>query len=222
VGNFPDVALLSSAGGTITGNLTITGTATLNGPVDFGSTTSIVPPLAIESLSTLGIQAWNYPSLYTSASTPALASGRIYTMLVPLAYSITVTNILIGVQVAGATLTTAENWIGLYNSAGTLIGQSADQTTAWAGTGLITAALVSGPFAVSGSFCVVALVSNGTTCPQFSKAATGAPAPAIANLNATGANLLFAGNGTGTVLPGTLTYASANGANGQAMWVGLS
>jgi hypothetical protein len=180
----------------------------------------------------LGIVAWNYPSYLVSVSGTALATaGTIYLVRVPMfGASATVTNILCAVTTAGGTLTSAENFIGLYDNNANLIGTSADQTTAWGTTGFKTAALTGGPFTGSWPFVFAGLVFNGTTGPGFLRGVgtgAGPGAPASVVLNATGSNLPCATIMTGqTSLPSSLTggYAAASGTTStpQAIWVGLS
>lgn len=168
-----------------------------------------------------GLLAWNYDVGLSSNST-APTTNVVNLVRINIRQAISVTNVLIGVTTAGGTLTSGQNFVGLYNSAGTLIGTSADQTTAWGTTGLKTAALTGGPFALAaGTFVWAAIVSN-----------TGATTPALfrtASLNAAGMNAGFAAatarwatNGTATTaLAGTITPAS-NVVAGVGYWAGVS
>jgi hypothetical protein len=172
----------------------------------------------------LGIVAWNFPSALASSSTPALTSGTVYVMRLPLGTaSTTITNIVAGVTTAGATLTAAQCFAAVFDQAGTRIGVTADQSGVWTSTGTKTMALASGPFTGTWPFVYVAIVSNGTTNPIFARGAGAGTGASIVNLNAAAANLFAATNGTGqTTMPASLTYSSNAGANGQMMWVALS
>jgi hypothetical protein len=215
------------AGGTMTGAIAmgankVTGLANGTGLQDaaaFGQ----VPPLP--TVTQMGLAGWNYPSILASGAVLAATVGNVLLARVPL-YSapITITNVLIGLEVVGGTLTASENFIGVYDQGGTQIGTSADQTTAWgSGVGVKTAALAGGPFSGSYPFVYVALVANGGTGPSFARAGGGTIGTSLIALNASAANLPFATNGTGaTVLPPTLAYGSNIAANSQAIWVGLS
>jgi hypothetical protein len=174
--------------------------------------------------SGLGLLAWNYPNINAGVAAGTVTSGTIYIMRIPLnGQSITVTNIVMGIFTAGATLTNNECFAGLYNSAGLQVGVTADQHTLWASAGVQTMALVGGPFVVSGNFVYVAVVSNGTTNPLFCRGAGGGVGPGLINLGLTAANLLAAVNGTAqTTLPGSLTYSSNVSAASQDFWVALS
>lgn len=170
-----------------------------------------------------GLVAWNYPSFLASAQSGVITAGTVYLLRIPLAaVSVTVTNILIAVNTAGNTLTSSENFIGLFDNTGARIGVSADQTVAWGTPGLKTAALVSGPFTGSWPFVYVAFVSNGTTAPLFERAAGATIGSSLVNLSASGSAIPFATNGTGTALPSSLTYSSNSGGSGQSIWCGLS
>src|SRR5580692_9639706 len=84
--------------------------------------------------------------------------------------SVSTTGFRLYMTANGNTLTSAENWGYLYNSAGTFIAATADQTTPWTSgsTGAnLDANWASGPFTVSGAFCWIGLVYNGTTGPAF-------------------------------------------------------
>ena len=66
---------------------------------------------------------------------------------IPLPAAITVTNVLIDLTVFGVTIT--HSFLALYNSAGTIIGQTADQSTSWmagGALGIYTLPLVGGPY----------------------------------------------------------------------------
>jgi hypothetical protein len=173
----------------------------------------------------LGITAWNFPSgLATTASAP-LTSGTVYVMRVPLGTaSTTITNVVAGVTNAGVGLTVSQCFAAVFDHTGTRIGVTADQSAVWNSTGTKTMALASGPFTGTWPFVYVAILANFvTTGPQFTRGAGVGTGASVVNLNATAANLLTATNGTvQTTMPGSLTYSSNAGANGQYLWVGLS
>jgi hypothetical protein len=181
------------------------------------------------SASAMGIVAWNYPSLWANNASPAVTSGTIYLLQIPLlGQSITVTNVLVGVYTAGSSLTASECWAGLYDNSGNEIGITAQQATSWESAGLKTMALASGPYPGTWPAVWVALVSNGTTNPQFARGAGSGVGAAIICLSATGASLPFAVNGTSqTTLPtgtGAFNYSNNVGTSGTplSIWAGLS
>jgi hypothetical protein len=147
------------------------------GGLQFKSSTG-VPKALFEAFNpaSQNYLGWTHdPALNTTNNNPT--AGKFYVMKVPVPESISVTNVSYYVQTIGATLTSGQNFVGLLTSLGALIGTSADQTTNFGATGLKTAALTGGPFAITGGPSVyvwVVFLANGTTTPKF--AATGSSA----------------------------------------------
>jgi len=81
-----------------------------------------------------GLIAWTVDPA-TVASTLAVPTGSLQMGMVSIKKAVTAVNITIGVQTAQVTGTAGQNFAAIYNSAGTLLGQTADQTTAWSTTG---------------------------------------------------------------------------------------
>jgi hypothetical protein len=139
----------------------------------------------------------------------------------------TVANVTLMLAGKGATLTSGENLVGLYNSAGGLVGYSADQSSAWAPGGTPTAATVTasltaqsaGSLTLTPGLYWVALLGNGTTMPSFGS---------NSNLNVTivngpvsASNYRWATNGSGlTALPTSFT-PSTNVGTQITWWAGL-
>jgi hypothetical protein len=104
------------------------------------------------------------------------SAGPIFLAKVWVPVSTTVANLLMYVQTAGATLTAGQNLAGIYNPAGTLVAQTADQSsgTAWNTIGWKTMALTAQggqtitPLAGgAGVWYWAAYLVNGTTTPKF-------------------------------------------------------
>jgi hypothetical protein len=134
---------------------------------------------------------------------------------------ITCTNVVTYVVAAGTGLTSGQNFAGLYNSAGTLIAATADQTTPWASGGTKTMALTGGPYSLAAGFYWVALLSNesaGST-PTVLRASNASTSGV--EVGYTVATARAATNGAGTTLPGSITPAS-NAFFGSILWVALS
>lgn len=148
-----------------------------------------------------------------------LTGGVVYLAKLDIANrSTVVSNLLVGVITAGATLTSGQNFVGLYNSSGTLLATSADQTTAWATTGLKTAAITPQTLAVGSYY--VAILSNGTTKPVFATGA-GHGQDSITNAGLTTATAAFLTSGAGlTALPASITLGSAS-PNSGSRWAAL-
>lgn len=207
--NFYPVAT-QLAGQTIPGALTITGALTLSTPLSIASGGTGSPAgAALPSWipADPAYLAWTYDPVEIQASATLLSSGVINLIRVNVRSSITCTNVILFVGTAGVTLTAAENFAGLYNSSGTLIGTSADQSAVWTTAGLYVMALSGGPFVLPAGFYWVAAVSNFTgTGPGLGRT-TNLTAP-LANAGLANSTARFATNGTGTTLPGSITPAS--------------
>lgn len=161
------------------------------------------------------------------SATATLVSGTLQIVRVPMPFPMTITNVVYAVTNAGATLTAAQNFVGIYDSAGTRQALSADQSTLWTSVGLKTTAMTS-PWtpATTGSsaFCWVVFLSVGTTPPRLAIVNNTAVVGAIAAINAgtTTANTRFGRNAAAqTSLPATITLAT-NANSGVSVWVALS
>lgn len=164
-----------------------------------------------------GFLAWNMdPS--TASTNGTLATGVVNLLRVNIRTAVTCTNVCAFITTGGSGLTANQNFAGLYNSAGTLVAATANQTAAWAGTGLMTMPLAAGPFALTPGFYWVALLSNGTTPPTFSRSAQASGAASNTGLAA--ASYRFAANGTGTSLASITP--SSNTATSLPYWAALS
>ena len=182
-----------------------------------------VPPVTPVSLgvplSQLGLIGQNMPGqLVGSSSSPA--AGYVYVIVIPLTGAETeITNVELYVSSGGSGLTSTENYAAVYSNTGTRIGVTADQTSAWASSGLKTMALAGAPFTGTWPWVAASFVTNGGTVPTF--AAGGLVA--LANAGATGANLIFATNGSGaSSVPTSLTYSSNSTTNAHSFWAGVS
>jgi hypothetical protein len=168
-----------------------------------------------------GWLTWNFDLSLCPATFNALTGGTIYLQRLNLRRACSVTNVIIFVGTAGGTLTTAQNFGGLYNSAGTLVAATADQTTNWGSTGLKTMALAAGPFALQAGYYYLALVSNGTT-PIAPARVQNSSGPLVNAGIGTAATKRWALNATAqTSLPGSLTLSSNTDGN-LAIWSALS
>jgi hypothetical protein len=160
----------------------------------------------------------------------ATVSATIYLIRVNMRQPTTVTNVVLFLQTAGATLTAASSFAGLYAgqtaggfTAGQRIGVTADQTTPWATAGnnntYMSMGLSGGPFAVPAGFCWVAAASTGTTPPTWGRGQNFNNVAANTNVGVSAAR--FATNGTGATLPSTITPAS-NTLLQQTLWAAVS
>ena len=171
----------------------------------------------------LGWLAWNYDPAYTAQGI-TLAASYLYVMRVNVRAAISVTNVIIAIATAGSSLTSSENYAGLYNSSGSLIAATADQTTAWESNGYKTMPLASGPYnLLAATFCWVAILANGTTPPKPAALTSVAGAPtSLAQRGVSAANSYFAYSTSGlTSLPSSFTPSSLSQVNGTP-FAGLS
>lgn len=138
-----------------------------------------------------GLIAWNCdPALATSSF--GGAANLFVAMAVKVSASATVTSIFCGVGTAGTGLTSTRNAIGLYNAGGTLLGQTVDQTTAWASTGNKSAAMVSAVSVTPGLY-FAAILANGTATPGFNACASPNPVSVGRSANSWRAGFISSG-----------------------------
>jgi hypothetical protein len=124
-----------------------------------------------------GLVAWTTdpagsPGLITSA--PLATAGTIYVMALKVPAATSVGHIVMDMTVAGSTLTSGQCFAALWQGAGgALIGQTADQSTAWAGSaGAVTMAISGGAQAVAAGIVYAGVWFNGTTGPTFMRSAS--------------------------------------------------
>lgn len=183
-------------------------------------------PLSTTNVSTFnqsdhGLLAWTQDPATLRSGGDANSAGVVYLAKIKItSRSTVVTNILYGVVVAGATLTAGQNFVGLYNSSGTLLSASADQTTAMGTTGLKTAAL-SAPQTLAVGTYYVAFLSNGTTPPILAMGA-GHGITTITNAGLTTATARYLTFGSAqTTLPSSIALGSGGMASGSR-WFALT
>lgn len=163
-----------------------------------------------------GLVQWNYDS-EAAVSTNTVVLGTIFMNKVYLAEGQVVNGLGTTVLTAGASLTYAR--AALYNSAGTQVALSTDQTTNWTSTGYKVNTL-STPYTVPTSgFYWVGLLTTGTTAPVC---ASSNGTQTTFNANTSGATLRHGTAGTGqSALPGSITMSSMV-STGASFWTGLN
>jgi hypothetical protein len=169
----------------------------------------------------LGFMAWAYDPAATTNSTLTV-SGTVYLARVILRSAQTVSKLSVGITTAAATVTANENFLGLYNSAGTLVASTAAGTldTLITSAGILTAS-VSTPYAAPVGSYWVAFLNNATT-PATLARSSGASL-SIANGGATASAFRFAVNGTTqTTLPSPITPGSNTASGAFTMWAAVS
>ena len=167
---------------------------------------------------------WNYDYFMRSTAHVLAAAATLYLCRVPLPAALSVTDVVVDYTNAGSVLT--NSFVALYTSAGTLVGQSADQSTVWATVGdeaPLKIALASGPFTVSplaaNDFVWAAFyVGTASSLPGFGS--IGANEVAVGTTAARARWGSYAVANTST-LP-NITPASITQPSTESYWAGLS
>lgn len=205
-------ALTTDGGLTVGGNLTVTGTASVAG---------VTLPAGEYLPSDPGFIAWTYDPSGTTNSTLTV-SGTVYLARVPVRFAQTISKLSIGIVTGASTVTANQNFLGLYNSSGTLVASTAAGSidASITSAGILTAS-TSSSFSASAGFYWVAFLNNATT-PATLARASGASL-SIANGGANAGNFRYAVNGTTqTSLPTPITPGSNTSAGAFTMWAAVS
>jgi hypothetical protein len=218
------VAAAVTAGGVTAGaGLTKTGnTLSLTTPVPVtlggtGQATDAAPPW---EASDSGFLAWNFdPAICNSTAIPS--AGYVWLARINLRVAVSITNVILFQNNAGATLTLNECYAGLFSSAGTLLGATADQSSNWAtGNGVLkTMALTGGPYSAGPGFVWVGFVWNGTTGPTMSR---WAETSGQQNIGMTAATCRAAANGSGSATSLASFTPSSNALNASMYFAAVS
>ncbi|KPI24660.1 Collagen triple helix repeat-containing protein [Actinobacteria bacterium OV320] len=165
-----------------------------------------------------GFLAWTADPAVISGSGFVLNSGVVYLSRIKVVNRLTViSNLMYYVAVAGTSLTAGQSFVGLYNSSGTLLASSADQTSAMGTTGAKTAAIT--PQTLSVGYYYVAFLANGTGTAVNVSGAGGNTG--VTNINlATGSSRSLQTAAGNTALPASITLGSQT-PNIAVRWAGL-
>lgn len=154
-----------------------------------------------------GFLAWSIdPSQATTDQ--AVTAGSVHMMAVPIRQTASISAINVVIITAGVGLTAGQCFAGVYNSAGTRLGVTADQSGSWNTTGSkmmnLTAPIASAP---AGIYYVAILANFATTAPGFARENAGAVSGI--NTNLTAATFRSAVGATAqTTLPASITMGS--------------
>lgn len=155
----------------------------------------------------------------TNLVATALTSGTVNMAKLWVRQPVTITNVCAAIGTVGAGLVAGQNFGGLYDSLGTRIGVTADQTANWGTTGFKEMALTA-PVAVAAGYYYVAILSNAGTTPAFARGS--ALVATIVNAKLTATNGRFTtGPAAQTTMPASVTMASRT-LTGNALWVAVS
>lgn len=164
-----------------------------------------------------GLATWAFdPAIGASNSTPLSTAGTLYLVKLHMPVAQTITNILLFLTSAGATLTTGECFAALYQN-GNLLGSTADQSTAWGTSGFKTMPISGGGVAVAAGDVYVGMWFNGTTGP----APLRGNGNSSVNLNLSASTARFGSANTGLTTTAPATLGAISGIS-VAYWAGLS
>jgi hypothetical protein len=179
---------------------------------------------ALESRNTFvpadhGLITWTHDPATLRNTSNSITSGTVYLHKVKIAgQSATVSTVWLGIETAGATLTSNQCFVGLYDSSGNLLSASGDQSGNWTSVGQKSIALTT-PQTLAVGYYYVAILANGTTPPQFSMGAGGNMSMSP-GLTAATARFLT-GPAAQTSLPASIALGSQT-INSRAHWAALS
>lgn len=171
------------------------------------------------SVSALTLNAMNMAPEYATG-TSALVAGTVYMARVDIASPMTFSTITTG-TIAAAVLTAAQNFAGIYDSTGTRVAVTADQSAAWAAAGEKNMA-VTAPYVAAAGTYYVAFLSNGGTPLAPMRSAANANSAAFINHGLTVSNARWTTGPTAqTTLPASITMGTRT-LSGFAYFAGLS
>jgi hypothetical protein len=181
----------------------LTTARTINGIASFDGSANISTNNTGWQPADQNLLAWNFDYGNVSGNTQ-LTAGNLYLMGIKIPSATTITNVVLWVAGAGSSLTSGQCFAGLYQN-GTLIGSTADQSTAWQTAGIYQMPLVGGPYSVSAGTVYVGFYYRGSTSPGFVRSGTGFTAGALnVNLSSNNYRSATANTGLTTALPSTL------------------
>jgi hypothetical protein len=157
-----------------------------------------------------------------SASSPsAPTTGNMYLLGVYVSRYASVTKLWVGVNSAGSGATAGQNFLGLYNSAGTLLASVGVDSLVTSSAGAFSGT-ISSTAVIPGMYWVAVLLNVSGSTPQLVRHASAAASAALMyTVNQTGAGLRFAQQNTLTALPSPLT-PSSNLTTSNPFWAAIS
>lgn len=166
-----------------------------------------------------GLLAWSVPIdvARDSSLMSAIGAGILIGTRMRRVPAGPITNLHVFAAVAGATLSNC--FAAAFTDAGVLIGQTADQSTAWQSGGYKTMPLVGGPFSFAGGDLNVGIWYNGTTAPTLIRSGSGAGGSGTVGQVAGGFNAFSSNSGLTTTAPASLGTKSLSAIR---FWTGVS
>lgn len=164
-----------------------------------------------------GLAAWSYDPAH-AVNSSVLTAGTLYLVALYIPVAVVATKLYFHVAVVASTVTSGQNFVGLYDAAGARLataGVDGDITS----TGVKAITVAPRPL-VAGETVYGGFVFNATTPPAFSRTTGLAGAAALVNVGLSAASYRFATNGTGqTSLPASVTPAAAS--QGLPLWAAV-
>jgi hypothetical protein len=192
---------------------------TLSGSL--GSVLNPVPSTTVDPYGGPGshnLLGANFDPALAVANAAAMTAGVLYLHKVVMPSGGAISKVWFTVGVAGATLTAGQNFVGVYDSSGNLLAQSADLSGTLNSTGIKSISLTAPtPAVAAGGSVHVAILWNGTSSPQI-RAISGSASAANVNLTASASRWATAGSAL-TALPSTLPAMTSLLVS---QWVGVS
>jgi len=193
-----------------------------------GSTPSALPnvvtqPGASVEPSDYGLIAWSYDAGLASQSSTTVSGGTLYLTAVYPRAAFNSTKVYFSVATVGVTPTAGDNWIGLYNTSGTLLASKGIDSNVTAGVGLQTITWTSATGAQPAGQYWIGFYFNAGTEPTLYRAPTPADnATQNIGLTTTNYRMCQQAGGFTTALPSPLTVSS-NSISGspRLFWVAL-
>lgn len=165
-----------------------------------------------------GYLAWSFDPGSNGTGTIIPTGGLLHLVKLKLDQGALVSNVVIHLTSAGATLTAGQNFAGLYSAAGALLSVTADQAAAWQTGGLKTMALAVAQ-TVGAGYVYAAFWAVGSTLPTLSRGNVGGAA--VGNAGLAAPNLRFATADAGLTTTAPPTFGAQTG-SGTGWWVALS
>lgn len=163
-----------------------------------------------------GLVGWSEDPITATAGTIAV-NGTRYLIKVVLNEETTVSNVLFSIGTTGVTPTAGQNWVSIYNSAGTELAEAS--LDAFFAGGLHTVPI--GPVVLPEGEYYIALLFNAATPPTPHRVA--GASSTLANALLAAASRRYAVNGTvQTTNPSSLTLGNNTLTGALPYWVGLS
>lgn len=156
-----------------------------------------------------GFKSWTLQPEATQSLGTIAVSGAMRLQRHKLRVASTITNLHMGVLVVGSGLVASQNFMGIYDTSGSLLAQTGDQSTNWTTAGMRTSPLTAPINLPPGDF-YVGFLANGTTPPTFARGHDNSSS-FINGLTASGQHL-YISNGAGlTALPPTVSLVNTSG-----------